>query len=91
MLFDMEAEVLAREGKFGRFNSNRNNGYRELCRAVAENYSCLTFEEYLNNFNFKNKFIILRHDVDRMPENNVKYFNVNLNSNQGNIFILIQK
>ena len=50
MLFDMEAEVLAREGKFGRFNSNRNNGYRELCRAVAENYSCLTFEEYLNNF-----------------------------------------
>lgn len=46
--------------------------YMELCRAIAENYKCLTFSEYLSNSNFKNNFIVLRHDVDRMPANALK-------------------
>ncbi len=46
--------------------------YRELCGAIKGNYESLTFEEYLNNLNFKNNFIILRHDVDRMPGNALK-------------------
>ncbi len=46
--------------------------YRELCSAINENYKTLTFKEYLNNSNFKDNFVILRHDVDRMPENALK-------------------
>ena len=46
--------------------------YRKLCSAIKGKYETLTFNEYLNNVNSKNKFIILRHDVDRMPGNALK-------------------
>ncbi|PKP56812.1 MAG: hypothetical protein CVT89_05530, partial [Candidatus Altiarchaeales archaeon HGW-Altiarchaeales-2] len=39
--------------------------YRKLCNTIKENYGTLTFEGYLTKS--KNKFVILRHDVDRMP------------------------
>ena len=46
--------------------------YRELCSAIKGTYETLTFREYINNLNFKNNFVILRHDVDRMPANALK-------------------
>ncbi|CEG13790.1 Polysaccharide deacetylase (fragment) [groundwater metagenome] len=46
--------------------------YGKLCSAIKGNYETLTFNEYLNSMNSKSKFIILRHDVDRMPENALK-------------------
>ena len=44
--------------------------YRKLCNTIKENYGTLTFEGYLTKS--KNKFVILRHDVDRMPDNALK-------------------
>jgi len=44
--------------------------YRKLCNAIKANYKTLTFEDYLTKSG--NKFIILRHDVDRMPRNALK-------------------
>lgn len=46
--------------------------YMELCNTIKGNYETLTFSEYLKSMNSKNKFIILRHDIDRMPENALK-------------------
>jgi hypothetical protein len=46
--------------------------YRKLCSAIKGNYETLTFNEYLNSLNSKNKFIILRRDVNRMPGNALK-------------------
>jgi len=36
----------------------------EICSVIKGAYETLTFNEYLSNLNFKNKFIILRCDVD---------------------------
>lgn len=67
--------------------------YGELCSAIKKKYKTLTFEEYLNNLNFKENFVILRYDVDWMPRNALNTsevenefgikqdFNVNLNNN----------
>ena len=46
--------------------------YRELCSAIKGTYKTLTFQEYLNNLNSKNNFVILRHDVAKMPANALK-------------------
>lgn len=45
--------------------------YEELCSAIIEDYSTLTFEEYLSSAP-EDKFAILRHDVDRLPSNALK-------------------
>lgn len=48
--------------------------YRELCFALLENhYVPLTFSKYLENCNkLSNKFVIMRHDIDRKPFNALK-------------------
>lgn len=46
------------------------NTYEYLIRAGIENdYQFLKVEEYLSRENLPQKFIIMRHDVDRKPEN----------------------
>ena len=45
--------------------------YRELCEAVLENYKPLTVRSYLVE-KPTNKFVILRHDVDKKPESALK-------------------
>ena len=47
--------------------------YRELCATIEESkYTTLTFNQYFSLKNIPGKFIILRHDVDRKPENALK-------------------
>jgi hypothetical protein len=47
--------------------------YRELCATIEESkYTALTFNQYFSLKNIPGKFIILRHDVDRKPENALK-------------------
>jgi hypothetical protein len=47
--------------------------YRELCATIEESkYSALTFNQYFSLKNIPEKFIILRHDVDRKPEKALK-------------------
>ena len=47
--------------------------YKELCEAIVESrYTALTFNQYLSLNNIPEIFIILRHDVDRKPENALK-------------------
>ena len=43
--------------------------YRELCKAIVENYIPMTVESYLVNKPSQNYIAILRHDVDRDPKN----------------------
>jgi hypothetical protein len=47
--------------------------YRELCATIVESkYTALTFNQYFSLKNIPEKFIILRHDVDRKPEKALK-------------------
>jgi len=47
--------------------------YKKLCEKIVESeYTTLTFAQYFSSKNIPNKFIILRHDVDRKPENALK-------------------
>jgi len=44
--------------------------YQELCETIVESeYATLTFTRYFSSKTVPEKFIILRHDVDRKPEN----------------------
>ena len=47
--------------------------YGELCETIEESkYTALTFNQYFSLKSIPEKFIILRHDVDRKPENALK-------------------
>jgi hypothetical protein len=47
--------------------------YKELCETIVESkYTTLTFSQYFSLKNIPERFIILRHDVDRKPENALK-------------------
>lgn len=48
------------------------NKFRQLSNAVAKNYSTITMAEYLRSEKLPEKFALIRHDVDRMPENSLK-------------------
>lgn len=41
--------------------------FLQLCEAVSSNYTTVTMSEYVCN-QHPDKFVLLRHDVDRMPE-----------------------
>jgi peptidoglycan/xylan/chitin deacetylase (PgdA/CDA1 family) len=41
--------------------------FLQLCEAISSNYITVTMTEYIRN-QHPDKFILLRHDVDRMPE-----------------------
>jgi hypothetical protein len=43
--------------------------FRSLCCAVAENYPTLTLAEYFWGMNLPSHFAMMRHDIDRKPEN----------------------
>ena len=46
--------------------------YEELCKSLKNSsYTILTVSSYIQNDN-PNKFIILRHDIDKKPENAIK-------------------
>ena len=45
--------------------------YRELCKAIVKNYEPLTVVSYLED-KPSGKTVIMRHDVDRKPENALK-------------------
>ena len=47
--------------------------YRELCETIEQSkYTALTFNQYFSLKNIPEKFIMLRHDVDRKPEKALK-------------------
>lgn len=47
--------------------------YDELCAAIASSkYKTITFDEYFKGKNLPKDYIILRHDVDKWPENAVE-------------------
>ena len=47
--------------------------YQELCETIVESeYTTLTFTQYFSPKNIPEMFVILRHDVDRKPENAMK-------------------
>jgi hypothetical protein len=43
--------------------------FRRLCSAVAENYLTLTLAEYFQAEKLPPRFAMMRHDIDRKPEN----------------------
>ena len=47
--------------------------YKELCETIVESeYTTLTFNHYFSLKNIPEKFVILRHDIDRRPERALK-------------------
>lgn len=47
--------------------------YKELCGTIVESEcDTLTFSHYFHSKNLPERFVILRHDVDRKPENALK-------------------
>ena len=55
--------------------------YKELCETIVESkYATLTFTHYFSLKNIPEKFIILRHDVDRRPENALEMAKIENNS-----------
>jgi len=47
--------------------------YKELCETILESeYTTLTFSQYFSLKNIPEKFVILRHDIDRRPERALK-------------------
>ena len=47
--------------------------YKELCETIVESeYTTLTITQYFSSKNLPERFVILRHDVDRKPENALK-------------------
>lgn len=45
--------------------------FYELCRSVENNYPTVTIAEYLSSNNMPDRFIIMRHDIDRKPKNSL--------------------
>jgi hypothetical protein len=43
--------------------------FRSLCTCVAQHYPTLTFSEYFHGKNLPPRFALMRHDIDRKPEN----------------------
>ncbi len=43
--------------------------FRQLCSAVSTDYPILTMAEYLSGQELPEKFVIMRHDIDRKPKN----------------------
>ncbi len=43
--------------------------FRILCSAIAENYPTLTLAEYFQGAALPERFAMMRHDIDRKPEN----------------------
>ena len=39
--------------------------YKELCKALSDKHQVITFNEFITKNNTHNRFVILRHDVDR--------------------------
>ena len=47
--------------------------YKELCETIVESeYTTLTFSHYFHSKNLPERFVILRHDVDRKPAQALK-------------------
>ena len=44
-----------------------------LSELISSGYSFITFNQYLTNSDLPQKFIILRHDVDKLPLNSEKF------------------
>jgi peptidoglycan/xylan/chitin deacetylase (PgdA/CDA1 family) len=42
--------------------------FRKLCEAISGTYPTITLAEYIEN-QYQDRFILMRHDVDRMPGN----------------------
>ncbi len=47
------------------------NKFSQLCEVIVQNYPTITVAEYLEK-QCPNKFVIMRHDIDRMPGNALK-------------------
>ncbi len=43
--------------------------FRSLCSAVAQHYPTLTLAEYFQGKDLPSCFAMMRHDIDRKPEN----------------------
>lgn len=43
--------------------------FSDLCNAVVQNYPTLTLAEYFHGEKLPDRFAMMRHDVDRKPEN----------------------
>ncbi len=43
--------------------------FRSLCTCVAQHYPTLTLSEYFEGAELPEKFSMMRHDIDRKPEN----------------------
>ncbi|PWB50023.1 MAG: hypothetical protein C3F06_13035 [Candidatus Methanoperedenaceae archaeon] len=43
--------------------------FRSLCCAVAQHYPTLTLSEYFQGKDMPTRFAMMRHDIDRKPEN----------------------
>lgn len=43
--------------------------FRSLCAAVTQNYSTISLEEYFSRKELPERFAMMRHDIDRRPEN----------------------
>jgi hypothetical protein len=41
--------------------------FRAICTAIAENYHNLTLAEYFHGDNPPERFVMMRHDIDRKP------------------------
>ncbi len=47
-----------------------SNCFKNILTELNENnYSFITYESFINNTNISDKFIILRHDIDKKPKN----------------------
>ncbi len=43
--------------------------FRSLCTCIAQHYPTLTLAEYFRGKDLPSRFVIMRHDIDRKPEN----------------------
>ena len=43
--------------------------FRSLCSSVAQHYPTLTLAEYFQGKELPSRFAMMRHDIDRKPEN----------------------
>ena len=69
----MVSERSSHDGKSGQMDFTLAK-YKELCKTIVEsNYSTLTFNQYFHSKNnISEKFILLRHDVDRNAKKALK-------------------
>lgn len=47
------------------------NKFRQVCESIADNYPSITVSDYLEN-SPEGEFVIMRHDIDRIPGNALK-------------------